>query len=330
MVTPEKVKESEIKSVKRDLDLIRSEVSKAVVGQDKVIDGLLRAILANGHVLVEGVPGIAKTLIIKTLSHVTTCNFKRVQFTADLLPTDIIGITSYDKRKGFYVIKGPVFTNFLLADEINRAPAKVQSALLEAMQEKQVTIGNQTFGLGEPFFVLATQNPIESVAIFPLPEAQMDRFLFKLHIGYPNIDEEKEVLRKNITTQGFADFKLKSVISSKEILKMQNLVKMIYLSPDIEKYIVRLVDATRFPDKYKLKNGIYIGWGSSPRASIGLFIAAKADALLEGKNYVTPKNVMNVAHDVLRHRIILNYEGQAENIKTDDIVSEILKKVPTP
>jgi len=330
MSKPERVKESDLKSIKRDLDIIRNEISKAVVGQSKVVDGLIRAVLSKGHVLVEGVPGIAKTLIIKTLSHVTTCNFKRVQFTADLLPTDIIGITSYDRKKGFYVVKGPVFTNFLLADEINRAPAKVQSALLEAMQEKQVTIGNETFNLIEPFFVLATQNPIESVAIFPLPEAQMDRFLFKLYIGYPSIDEEKEILKTNMTLQGFHDFKLRSIISSKDIIRMQEIVKKIYLSPEVEKYIVRLVDATRFPEKYKLKHGNYIGWGCSPRASIGLFIASKADALIEGKNYVTPKNVRNVAYDVLRHRIILNYEGQAENIKTDDIISEILKKVPTP
>ena len=325
-----KVTDAELKRVKHDLDLVRKEISNSVVGQSGVIDGLLRAILAKGHVLVEGVPGIAKTLIVKTLAHVTTSDFKRVQFTADLLPTDIVGITAYDQKKGFYVVKGPVFTNFLLADEINRAPAKVQSALLEAMQEKQVTIGKNTFSIEEPFLVLATQNPIESVAIFPLPEAQMDRFLFKLFIGYPKIDEEQDILKKNMTVHSFGHFNLKSVISSTEILYMQELVKRIYLSPDVEKYLVRITDATRFPDKYGLKNSKYIGWGCSPRASIGLFIAAKADALLSGKGYVTPKNIKNVVHDVLRHRIILNYEGQAENIKTDDIISEILLKVPTP
>ena len=325
-----KVSESELSKIKKDLDMIRGEISRAVVGQEEVVSGLLRAILAKGHVLLEGVPGIAKTLIMRTLAHVTTSDYKRVQFTADLLPTDITGITVYEKVKGFYVVKGPVFTNFLLADEINRAPAKVQSALLEAMQEKQVTIGTKTFLIEEPFFVLATQNPIESVAIFPLPEAQMDRFLFKLYINYPKVEDEQSILQKNITANSFDDFKIKSVISSKDIIRMQNIVKNIYVSPDVEKYIVKLVDATRFSDKYKLKNAKYIAWGSSPRASIGLYIASKADALLNGKNYVTPKNVKNVAHDIMRHRILLNYEGQAENIKTDDIVSEILLKVPTP
>jgi len=325
-----KVSESELSKIKKDLDMIRGEISRAVVGQEEVVSGLLRAILAKGHVLLEGVPGIAKTLIMRTLAHVTTSDYKRVQFTADLLPTDITGITVYEKVKGFYVVKGPVFTNFLLADEINRAPAKVQSALLEAMQEKQVTIGTKTFLIEEPFFVLATQNPIESVAIFPLPEAQMDRFLFKLYINYPKVEDEQSILQKNITANSFDDFKIKSVISSKDIIRMQNIVKNIYVSPDVEKYIVKLVDATRFSDKYKLKNAKYIAWGSSPRASIGLYIASKADALLNGKNYVTPKNVKNVAHDIMRHRILLNYEGQAENIKTDDIISEILLKVPTP
>jgi len=324
------VSESELSKIKKDLDMIRGEISRAVVGQEEVVSGLLRAILAKGHVLLEGVPGIAKTLIMRTLAHVTTSDYKRVQFTADLLPTDITGITVYEKVKGFYVVKGPVFTNFLLADEINRAPAKVQSALLEAMQEKQVTIGTKTFLIEEPFFVLATQNPIESVAIFPLPEAQMDRFLFKLYINYPKVEDEQSILQKNITANSFDDFKIKSVISSKDIIRMQNIVKNIYVSPDVEKYIVKLVDATRFSDKYKLKNAKYIAWGSSPRASIGLYIASKADALLNGKNYVTPKNVKNVAHDIMRHRILLNYEGQAENIKTDDIISEILLKVPTP
>ena len=325
-----RLSEGEVKKCQKELELVRKEIANAVVGQDKVISGLLRAILSKGHVLVEGVPGIAKTLIIRVLAHVTTSDFKRIQFTADLLPTDIIGLTTYDPKMGFSVVKGPVFTNFLLADEINRAPAKVQSALLEAMQEKQVTIGKNSLGITEPFFVLATQNPIESVAIFPLPEAQMDRFLFKLFIGYPDIKEERAILQKNMTISSFENFNLRSVISSQEIIRMQEITKRIYLSPEVENYIVRLVDATRFPDKYKLKNAKYVGWGSSPRAGIGMFIASKADALLDGKNYVTPKNVKNIAHDVLRHRIILNYEGQAENLKTDDIISEILLKVPTP
>ncbi|MBI2105324.1 MoxR family ATPase [Candidatus Woesearchaeota archaeon] len=326
----EKVSESDLISIKKDVDLIRSEMSRGVVGQSEVIDSLLRAIIAKGHVLLEGVPGIAKTLIIKVLAQVTTSAYQRVQFTADLLPTDITGITAYDPKKGFYVVKGPVFTNFLLADEINRAPAKVQSALLEAMQEKQVTIGTKTYMIDEPFFVLATQNPIESVAIFPLPEAQMDRFLFKLFIYYPKIEEEQTILKRNMTIQHMNEFNIRSIISSKEIIRMQETAKKIYMSPEMESYIVRIVDATRFPDKYKLSNAKYIAWGGSPRASIGLYVASKADALLNGKNFVTPQNVKTVAYDVMRHRIILNYEGQAENVKTDDIVSEILSKVPVP
>ena len=320
----------EIKQIQRDLDLIKKEMSKVIVGQGHVINGLLRGILCNGHILLEGVPGIAKTLIIRALAHVTTSKFQRIQFTPDLLPTDIIGLTAYEKTKGFYVLKGPVFTNFLLADEINRAPAKVQSALLEAMQEKQVTIGRETFFLEKPFFVLATQNPIENVATYSLPEAQIDRFLFKLFIHYPNLEEEHGILNKNITISTFDDFKLKSVISSKDITRMQDAVKKVYVSKDIEKYMVRLVDSTRNHDKYKIGMGKYIAFGSSPRATISLYIAAKAEALMNGKDFVMPQHVKEVALDVLRHRLILNYEGQAEGIKRDDIVNEILAKVPTP
>src|SRR3989344_5267278 len=225
-----KVSSSEINKIKKDLDMIRGEISRAVVGQEEVVSGLLRAILAKGHVLLEGVPGIAKTLIMRTLAHVTTSDYKRVQFTADLLPTDITGITAYDKDKGFYVVKGPVFTNFLLADEINRAPAKTQSSLLEVMQEKQVTLGRETNKIEEPFMVLATQNPIESVAVFPLPQAQLDRFLFKLFIGYPKIDEEQEILNNNMTTRSFEEFGLKSVASAKEILEMQEITKKVYMT----------------------------------------------------------------------------------------------------
>ena len=326
----EKLDPKDVVRICRDMDLVRKEISKAVVGQELVINGLLRALLANGHVLVEGVPGIAKTLIIKTLANVMTSNFQRVQFTSDLLPTDILGLTAYDKTKGFYIVRGPVFTNFLLADEINRSPGKTQSALLEAMQEKQVTIGRETFSLEKPFFVLATMNPIETIATYPLPEAQIDRFLFKLYIGYPNKKEEQDILKKNMTTKGFEDFNIRGVVSSKEILHMQEMCKKVFVNDEVESYIIRIVDATRYPDKYKLKLGKYIAWGSSPRASIGLYIGAKAEALLNGKSFVTPQHVKDVAHDVLRHRLILNYEGQAENIKSNDIITEILAKVPTP
>ncbi|UCC92035.1 MAG: MoxR family ATPase [Candidatus Aenigmatarchaeota archaeon] len=330
MAGTEGIDERVIDAYKGKLDLIRREIGKIVVGQEKVIDGLLTGLLCNGHILVEGVPGIAKTLIIRSIARVTGCDFKRIQFTVDLLPTDITGITAYHKEKGFYVVKGPVFTNFVLADEINRAPPKTQSALLEAMGEHQVTIGKQTFGLPDPFFVMATQNPIESAGTYPLPEAQIDRFLLKVFMFYPESGEEMEILKRNIQLYKFEDFGLKPVITPQDILKMQEDVKKIYISKKVEKYCVNLVDATRNPKKYKIRLGKYVEWGSSPRASIGLFIVSKARAFIHGKNFVIPDFVREVAYPILRHRIILNYEGLAEGIKTDDIVKEILAKVPIP
>lgn len=322
---------NQVKKYQKILQLIREEGSNIIVGQEEVMNGLLRALLCDGHVLLEGIPGIAKTLIVRTLAKVTGCQYSRIQFTADLLPTDIIGLTTYIKEKNeFRINKGPVFANFIIADEINRAPPKSQSALLEAMQEKQVTIGTKTYKLPDPFFVMATQNPIESSGVYPLPEAQIDRFLFKVKIIYPKLHEENEILKKNITLKRFDEFKLKEVTSPREIVKMQDFVKKIYLSKDVENYIVKLVDATRTPNKYKINSGQYIEWGCSPRASIGLYIASKAEAIIQGHNYVTPAHVKAVAHDVMRHRMILNYEGQAENIKTDDIVTEVLSKVPIP
>jgi MoxR-like ATPase len=309
---------------------IKNECKKTIVGQDRVIEGLLRGIICNGHILVEGVPGIAKTLIVRTLAKIIGGTYSRVQFTADLLPTDITGLTIYDKGKGFTVVKGPVFANFIIADEINRAPPKVQSALLEAMQENQVTIGKTTYPLPLPFFVMATQNPIESAGVYNLPEAQIDRFLFKVNIYYPNTDEESEILKRNITLYSFDDFGLKKIVNPTLISEIQNFVKDIYVSKSVEKYITKIVDATRHPEKYNIRLGKYIEWGSSPRASIGLFIASKAEALLRGQKFVTPHHIKTVAHDVLRHRILLNYEGQAENISRDDIISEILNKVPMP
>jgi len=309
---------------------IKKEISKVVIGQEKVVNGFLRALLSDGNVLVEGVPGLAKTLIVRALSKVMGCEFSRIQFTPDLLPTDIIGITAYEREKGFYVLKGPIFGNFILADEINRAPPKVQSALLESMQEKQATIGKETFDMPMPFFVLATQNPLEQLGVYPLPEAQVDRFLFKLNIGYPNMKEEQAILNTNITTKKFEIFDLKPIMSVEKILEMQDDVKKIYLDKKIEKYIVQIIDATRNPDKYKVKLGKYIEWGASPRASIGLFIASKAEALMQGKTFVTPQYVKEVAYDVLRHRVILSYEAQSEDIKVDDAISEILARVPVP
>jgi len=321
------------KSVKQHKDLVdnvRKEVSKVLVGQEGPLNGCLRAIIANGNVLVEGVPGIAKTLLIRALSVACGCTFNRIQFTVDLLPTDITGITTYDRKKGFTVVKGPIFANFVIADEINRASPKTQSALLEAMQEKQVTIGKHTFPLQLPFFVMANNNPIESGGTYPLPEAQIDRFLFKVFMDYPAVEEEKEIMKRNITLQKFEDFKLKPILNQSKIIRIQQAVKAIHLGEDIEKYIVKIVDATRNSEKYHLKMGKYIEYGCSPRGSIGLFIGSKAESLMHGSHYVTPQHVKNVAHEVLRHRIILNYEAQAEGIRTDEVIDEILSRVPVP
>jgi MoxR-like ATPase len=322
--------EEDIKRYHQLIQTAKNEIAKLVIGQEQVIDSVFRAILANGHILFEGVPGIAKTLMVRTVSQVTGCSFSRIQFTPDLLPSDITGMTSYQKEKGFYIIKGPVFANFILADEINRAPPKVQSALLECMQEKQVTIGHETLQLPMPFFVMATQNPLEQIGTYPLPEAQVDRFLFKLMVGYPTVDDEIEILNKNMTIHKFEHFDIKPVFSPEIITEMQESAKQVYLAPKIEKYLVSIVDSTRHPDKYKLKQANYIEWGSSPRASIGLFISAKANALLNGRTFVIPDDVKIVARDVLRHRILMTYEAQAENIKTEQIIEEILQKVPVP
>lgn len=307
----------------------KKEIAKIVVGQEEVIDYLLEALIANGHVLLEGVPGIGKTLLVRTLSAIIGCSYSRIQFTPDLLPTDIVGVTTYEEGKGFFTVKGPVFANFVLGDEINRSPPKVQSALLEAMQERQVTIGKETFALPFPFFVMATQNPVENLGTYQLPEAQLDRFLFKLLIWYPDIDEEEIILDTNITLKKFEKFQPKALLNDNDIIEVQELVKQIYMDKKIKKYIIRLVDATRNPDKYELDMGKkYINFGASPRGSIGLYIASKAHALFRGRTYVTHKDVKDVAFPVLRHRILLNFEGQAEGISTEDIVKELLKKVP--
>ncbi len=323
-----KLKEKEVKKYNLLFKKLKQEVSKVIVGQEEVLDGLLRTILCKGHVLVEGVPGIAKTLLIKTLAKTTGCTFSRIQFTVDLLPTDIIGITTYDPKKGFTTQKGPIFSNFILADEINRSSPKTQSALLEAMQERQVTLAKKTYPLESPFFVMATMNPIESEGVYPLPEAQIDRFLFKLYMGYPSTKEEQKILNQNISLKDFDEFDLKPVLTPSLINHLQKLTQDIYLSKELEDYIVRIVNATR--ESQKLKFGKYILYGASPRASISLFIASKADALLNGKTYVTPQNIKNIAKSVLRHRILLSYEGQAENITTDQIIEEILTKIPIP
>lgn len=303
------------------------EVSKVVVGQDYMIKRLLMGLFTQGHILLEGVPGLAKTLTVNTLANVLKLNFKRIQFTPDLLPSDVIGTMIYNQKKSeFEVKKGPVFSNIILADEINRSPAKVQSALLESMQEKQVTIGDGTFKLDLPFLVLATQNPIDQEGTYPLPEAQRDRFMMKLNISYPSKEEELKIMQR-MSDLNFKN-SVKTILTRKDINSIQNEINKISISESIEKYIIELVTATRKPDSIgleDLKN--YISFGASPRASINLSLASKANAFLSSRDYVMPDDVKEVANDVLNHRIILNYDAEAEGIKSEFIISKILEKV---
>lgn len=326
-------KKPDIKKVQkyqRMINSVKKECEKTIVGQEDVLNGFLRGIISDGHVLVEGIPGIAKTLMVRTLSEVTGSKFSRIQFTADLLPTDLTGLTIYEKERGFTVVKGPVFANFVIADEINRSPPKTQSSLLEAMQEKQVTIGKVTYQLPVPFFVMATQNPIENKGVYNLPEAQIDRFLLKINMGYPKCEEEEYILDKNISLKHFEEFSLNAKVNPKDMTKIQRFTKTIFMNKDVKKYIVRLVDATRNPKKYRIDSGKYVEWGASPRASISLYITSKAEALMKGKNFVTPHHIKKVCHDVLRHRIKINYEGQAEGVTSDHVIDEILKKISAP
>lgn len=311
------------------VSMIRTGMDRRIVGQEHLVDSLLIALLCNGHVLLEGVPGLAKTLAIKTLASLVDAKYSRIQFTPDLLPADVTGTLIYSiKKETFEVKKGPVFANFVLADEINRAPAKVQSALLEAMQERQVTIGDDTFKLPEPFLVMATQNPIEQEGTYPLPEAQVDRFLLKVVIGYPTPLEEKQIIRQNI--KGSLE-PVRPVLDPKEILEVQKIVEKIYIDEKIENYIVDIVFATRMPAKYGLNDlQSLISFGASPRASISLALAARAYAFLQGRGYVIPEDVRAVCHDVLRHRIGLTYEAEANNIGSDDIITDILDKIAVP
>jgi MoxR-like ATPase len=309
---------------------INDELSKVIVGQQTMIERLLIGLLSNGHVLLEGVPGLAKTLAIKSLSQTIQAQFSRIQFTPDLLPADVVGTMIYNQSKNeFYVRKGPIFSNFILADEINRAPAKVQSALLEAMQERQVTIGDTSYKLQEPFLVLATQNPIEQEGTYPLPEAQVDRFMLKVVIGYPTKAEEQMIIRQN--TQALVAPIINAVASTQEILTAKELVRQVYVDEKIENYILDIVFATRFPEKYNLtKLKPLIGFGGSPRASINLALAAKSYAFLNNRGYVVPDDVRNVCKDILRHRIGLTYEAEAENINVENIIDEILRVVNVP
>ena len=304
-------------------------MDQIIVGQKHLVESLLIGLLSDGHVLLEGVPGLAKTLAIKTLASLIDAQYSRVQFTPDLLPADVIGTMVYSQKdETFQVKKGPVFANFVLADEINRAPAKVQSALLEAMQERQVTIGTESFPLPEPFLVLATQNPIEQEGTYPLPEAQVDRFMLKVVIDYPKMEEEKLIIRQNINGD---KFNVKPILKAQEIIEARKVVRQVYLDEKIERYIVDIVFATRYPEKYDLKElKDMIGFGGSPRASINLALAARTYAFIKRRGYVIPEDVRAVAHDVLRHRIGLTYEAEASNLTSDEIISKILNKVEVP
>jgi len=311
------------------VNMIKQGMDQTIVGQKHLVDSLLIALLANGHVLLEGVPGLAKTLAIKTLASLIDANFSRIQFTPDLLPADVVGTMVYSiKKESFEVKKGPVFANFVLADEINRAPAKVQSALLEAMQERQVTIGENTFKLDDPFLVLATQNPIEQEGTYPLPEAQVDRFLIKVVIGYPSKNEEADIIKMNIAPE---KTNIVPMVTPRDIVETREIVQKIYVDEKIERYIVDIVFATRFPGDYGLNDlkGM-ISFGASPRASISMALAARAYAFLKGRGYVIPEDVRAVCHDVMRHRIGLSYEAEANNIGADEIISEILDKIAVP
>jgi len=311
------------------IDLLTSEMKKVIVGQKDMVDRLLISLLGKGHILLEGVPGLAKTLAINTLSQAVKGSFSRIQFTPDLLPADVVGTMIYNiKENDFSIKKGPIFANFVLADEINRAPAKVQSALLEAMQEKQVTIGDTTFKLQAPFLVMATQNPVEQEGTYPLPEAQVDRFMIKAVIDYPKLDEERHIVRNNLLSN---IAKVKPVVTTKQILTAQETVREVYMDEKIENYILNLVFATRYPENYNLESiKPLISFGASPRGSINLATAAKCHAFLKHRGYVIPEDVRAIIFDVLRHRIGLTYEAEAENITSEDLITQIINEVEVP
>ncbi len=319
-----------IKNESAFVSLLTQEIGKIIIGQEQMVERLLIGLLSNGHVLLEGVPGLAKTLAINTLSKAVAVDFSRIQFTPDLLPADLVGTMIYNQKKeDFTIKKGPIFSNFILADEINRAPAKVQSALLEAMQERQITIGDETYKLPEPFLVLATQNPIEQEGTYPLPEAQVDRFMLKVVLDYPKKEEEKLIIRSNISSKPFPE--PKAVINPAQILKAREVVKEVYMDEKIEQYIVDIVGATRHPEENGMEElESLIEFGGSPRASISLALAAKAYAFINHRGYVIPEDIRAICKDVLRHRIGLSYEAEAENISVEQIIDTILNKVQVP
>ena len=311
------------------LDL-KENISNVIVGQEDLINKILISVISNGHILLEGFPGLSKTLTINTIANLINADFKRIQFTPDMLPADLLGTLIYNQKTGDFVTKkGPIFSNIILADEINRAPSKVQSALLESMQERQITIGDETFKLDLPFLVLATQNPIEQEGTYPLPEAQVDRFMLKVLVDYPSIEDEKEILNKVAKTN--IDTKLKSVVNCKKILDAQSLINEIFISPKILDYILNIVFATRNPEKFKLANlKDLISFGASPRASINLVLAAKANAFISGRGYVIPEDIRYIGKDVLRHRILLSYEAEAEEITSEEVIDQLFKEIPVP
>lgn len=319
----------QVKEKSAFIAVLKSEMEKVIIGQKYLIDRLIVGLLANGHILLEGVPGLAKTLSVRTLADAIHVDFARIQFTPDLLPADLIGTQIYNpKEASFSIKKGPVFANIILADEINRAPAKVQSALLESMQERQVTIGGETFNLPTPFLVMATENPVEQEGTYPLPEAQVDRFMLKLKIDYPELHEERQILDAMSVTQ--KEFKVNAVVSPKDIIEAREVVDSIYVDDKIKDYILSIVFATRNPQDYKLDIADYIRYGASPRATINLTLASKAHAFLSGRGYVTPQDVKSIAPDILRHRIIISYEAEAEELDSDDLIQRLLNELPVP
>ena len=308
---------------------LKQEVGKVIVGQSELIDRLIIGLLTNGHVLLEGVPGLAKTLTIQTLSQALATDFQRIQFTPDLLPADLIGTLIYNQKEGDFIIKkGPIFSNIILADEINRAPAKVQSALLEAMQERQVTIGEETFFLPKPFLVMATENPVEQEGTYPLPEAQVDRFMLKICVGYPSREEERLILDRMAHAE--PPVPIQPIITPEQILRARQTVDEIYIDDKIKAYIIDLIFATREPEQAGLHLEEYIKYGASPRATISLTLAARAHAFMEGRGYVTPQDIKSVAPDVLRHRLLLTYEAEAEELTSDELIRQILAEIPVP
>lgn len=311
-------------------DKLKQEIGQVIIGQHHMLDRLLIGLLSDGHVLLEGVPGLAKTLTIKSLAEAIHAHFSRIQFTPDLLPADVIGTMIYNQQRNDFVVrKGPIFANFILADEINRAPAKVQSALLEAMQERQITIGDSTYKLEDPFLVLATQNPLEQEGTYPLPEAQVDRFIMKVIVDYPTLEEELLIIRQNVQGLGFA--KVKQVVSVQEVLTAKNLTRQVYMDEKIERYILDIVFATRKPASYQLdKLQPLISYGASPRGSINLGLAAKAQAFLHKRGFVIPEDIRSICKDVLRHRIGLTYEAEAENVSVEDVIEDVLRKINVP